>query len=72
MPVKLKPHIAAYHQTNCVPFVILLKKTVSHLFLACVKLSDIGDFILHLLFNITGYIISIMTSNFFLIFDFSS
>ena len=58
MPVKSKLHIAAYHQTNLCFFCNSLKKTVSHLFLTCVRLNSVCDFITHLLFKLTGYYIN--------------
>ena len=71
LPVKSKPHIAAYLQTNMCSFCNSSEETVSHLFLACVKLNSVWDFIIHLIFELTGYTVSMMTSNFFLFFDFS-
>ena len=71
LPVKSKPHIAAYHQTNMFSFCYSSEETVYHLFLTCVKLNSVWDFIIHLIFKLTGYTISMMTSNFCLFFDFS-
>ena len=71
LPVKLKPHIAAYHQTNMCSFCNFSEETVSHLFITCVKLNSVWDFIIHLIFKLTGYTIPKMTSDFFLFFDFS-
>ena len=69
--VKSKPHIAAYHQTNMCFFCYSSEGTVSHLFLTCVKLNSAWDFIIHLIFKLTGYTISMMSPNFCLFFDFS-
>ena len=46
MPVKSKPHIAAYPQTNLCFFCNSYEETVSHLFLTCVKLNSVWDFII--------------------------
>ena len=45
--VKVKPHIAAYHQTNMYSFCYSSEETVSHLFLTCVKLNSVWNFIMH-------------------------
>ena len=71
LPVKSKPHIAAYHQINMCSFCYSSEETVSHLFLTCVKLNSVWDFIIHLIFRLTGYTITIMTLNFCLFFYFS-
>ena len=57
-------------QTNMSSFCISSKETVSRLFLTYVKLNSVWDFIIHLIFKLTGYTISMMISNFFF-FDFS-
>ena len=71
LPIKSKPHIAAYHQTNMCFFRDSSEEKVSHLFLTCFKLNSVRGFIIHLIFKLTGYTLSMMTSNFFLFFDFS-
>ena len=47
------------------------EETVSQLLLTCVELDSVWDFIVYLIFKLTGYTISMMTSNFCLFFDFS-
>ena len=59
MPVKSQPHFAAYHQTNLCTFCNFFEETVSHLFLTCVELNSVWDFIIHLLFKLIGYTIFI-------------
>ena len=71
LPVKAKPYIAAYYQTNMCSFCYSSEEKVSHLFSTCVKFNSVWDFIIHLIFKLTGYTISMMTSNFSLFFDFS-
>ena len=52
MPVKLKPHIAAYHQTNMCSFCYSSEETVSRLFLTCVNpLRDNVTRVLHEVFS---------------------
>ena len=60
LPVKSKPHIAAYHKTNLCSFCNSSEETVtvSHLFLTCVKLNSVWNLIIHLLFKLTGYTIT--------------
>ena len=41
LPIKSKPHIAAYHQTNMCSFCYSSEETVSHLFLTYVKLNSV-------------------------------
>ena len=71
LPVKSKSHIAAYHQTNMCPFCYSSEETVSHLFLTCVNLDSVWDFMIHLIFKLKDITISMMTSKFCLFFDFS-
>ena len=68
--VKSKPCIAAYHQANLCSFSNFSDETIYLLFLSCVNLNRVWDFIIYLLFKLTAYTLSRMASNFFLVFDF--
>ena len=70
MPVKSKPHIAAYHQTDLRSFCNSYEETVFYLFLTDAKLNSVWNFVFHLLFKLTGYAISMITSIFFLVVNF--
>ena len=46
------------------------EETVSHLFLIFIKFNSVWDFIINLPYKLTGYTISMVTSNFFSFFNF--
>ena len=57
LPVKSKPQIAAFHQTNLCSFYNSSEEALSHLFLTFVKLNSVWDFIIYLILKLTGYTI---------------
>ena len=71
MPVKFKPYIATYHGTSLCSFCNQQDETESHLFFSCFKLQSVWNFLMFLMFKLTGYFLPSLSLNFCLFFDFN-